>query len=315
MPDALVPLDSTPLTGRGKRAHSERSIPHSDARRRGLARRAVEHWTAGLLALALWACGNSSAPADTGAARKGMDELHAMLIRPPAESTSDKQDAWLARQRETMARLRKGDRELGLLALAEFQKDPKANEEMRIALLDVAAHCAPENTRPVLEKLAMEYDGVSSLGLRTEAAGFLADTSPAAAVALFEPVLREARHHTTYPPQEQLLRMWIAAARQTTAPSDDLLVHIATDIEQTSDARYVAIQELARVHTPLARKALETVLVESTSDGLLRRKAAQAVRDGLPQAEACAILQRVAEHESDGSFIAFLADMLEKSCP
>ena len=59
---------------------------------------------------------------------------------------------------------------------------------------------------------------------------------------------------------------------------------------------------------------METVLVESGSDGMLRRKAAQAMRTALPRAEMCAILLRVAQLESDPAFIDFLSDMLNKNC-
>jgi len=72
------------------------------------------------------------------------------------------------------------------------------------------------------------------------------------------------------------------------------------------------------VNAPLPehiRKALETVLVETSSDGLLRRKAAQAVYGSLPRADACTILTGVLERESDPSFLYFLDDLVRKTCP
>ena len=112
-----------------------------------------------------------------------------------------------------------------------------------------------------------------------------------------------------------MLRHWVSAARAVRQPVDTTLATIATELEQPADARYVAVDELAQESQSLVgRKALEVVLVESGSDGMLRRKAAQAMRTALPRAEMCAILTRVSEHESDPSFIYFLADLLEKNC-
>jgi histidinol-phosphate/aromatic aminotransferase/cobyric acid decarboxylase-like protein len=113
-----------------------------------------------------------------------------------------------------------------------------------------------------------------------------------------------------------MLRHWTLAARAIRHPVDETLARVATDIAQYPDTRYVAVDELAAEReSTLGRRALETVLVESGSDGLLRRKAAQALRTVLPQAELCALLERVGALETDQAFALFLADMLTKNCP
>jgi HEAT repeat protein len=227
-------------------------------------------------------------------------------------ATSDHHDAALQRKREVMDRLRSGDRQLGLAALEAFHSDEERSRGLDMALLELAAHCAPEQTLPELEQLVLVYG--TDLGIRTHAAALLGETSPERARELLAPILRQPRGSSTYPPREALLNAWINASTKVDAPMDDLLAEIATNLFQPPEVRYLAIEGLARAPTPLAIQALEEVLVESSSDAYQRRKAAQAIRDGLPQEQACAILERVADRESDEDFILFLADMIEKHC-
>ena len=204
---------------------------------------------------------------------------------------------------------------MGVQALRTFEQEVDAPDDWRMALLAVAAHCNPEAARPVLEKLSLTYDRVTRLGVRTEAMRLLCATSPATAAELFEPIVLEPRPNVTYPPREQMLRHWILAARQVERPIDQTLALIAVDIAQAPEVRYVAVEELGKeTKSSLGCKALETVLVESSSDGLLRRKAAQAMRSAMPRAEMCALIERVAQRESDPEFLNFLADLLIKNC-
>jgi hypothetical protein len=261
------------------------------------------------------ACGEPEASANSPAGAQ-LEELRLAIEPLKLTETSDKQDAWFHRKAALLERSRQAhDVELGRLAWKAFQDADPERQDLRVAFLEVAAFNAPEVVRPELERMTVEYDGHTSLGVRTEAARLLAETSPAEAIRVFEPILRETKHRVTYPPQEELLRYLIRASELGGGAIDELLIDIATDILQPSEVRYVAIASLAKVRTVRAQKALESLLVETSSDGLLRRKAAQAVRDGLPQSEACEILQRVAEHESDEAFLRFLADMLDKLCP
>jgi hypothetical protein len=234
----------------------------------------------------------------------------------PTETT-DKLYAWSEAKRQLLLELERGAPALAVAALNTFKQDVEAKDEWRTALLSIAAHTDPELTRPLLEKLSLLYDGSTTLGVRTEALRLWCETSPAPAVKLLQPILLEPHPSATYPPKEQMLRHWIRAARAIRQPIDDTLATIATDIAQSADVRYVAVEELgAESESAVGRKALETVLVESGSDGLLRRKAAQAMRNALPRAQMCAILKRVSEHESDPAFLNFLADMLDRNgCP
>jgi hypothetical protein len=166
-----------------------------------------------------------------------------------------------------------------------------------------------------LVRMVSTYGPEFSLRLRTHAVRFLAESCPQAAVELLTPLLRAPARAITYPPQETLLDCWIVASRKTGALDERLLAEIAVALEQPADARYRAIGELSRVSSPIATNALRTVLTESGSDGYLRRKAAQAVFDGLPRAEACKLLEEIADHELDQTFLQFLADMLQKNCP
>jgi hypothetical protein len=126
-------------------------------------------------------------------------------------------------------------------------------------------------------------------------------------------LIREPRHSETYPPTERLLRAWIEAARARSGPDAQLLSQVAADLEQAQVVRYLALEELGRTSSAVGRAALEQVLVESGSDGYLRRKAAQALQDTLEPAEACEIFKRVADRETDPAMLLFLADMLDRS--
>lgn len=281
----------------------------------------VRHvWRLGALApalLALAACGDAGT--DTRAAAEDVAplvaEIEAAFEPVPPASTSDVQDRALNLRRTTLERLRARSPELGRAAWKRFGEIDPQNEELRIALLDVACHSAPEVVETELVRMVTTYGPQYSLRLRTHAVRFLAETAPARAVEILAPLLREPQRAMTYPPQETLVDCWIVAARKQGALDDRLLAEVAIGLEQPADARYRAIEELGRVHTPVAVDALRLVLTESGSDGYVRRKAAQAVVDGLPRDEACALLAAVADREVDQMFLVFLADMLEKHCP
>ena len=64
----------------------------------------------------------------------------------------------------------------------------------------------------------------------------------------------------------------------------------------------------------LERRALETVLIESSGNGYLRRKAAQSLRLSLPAETACTLFRTVFEREADINFAKFLGDMIAQLC-
>ncbi|MBI5432735.1 MAG: hypothetical protein HZA52_07895 [Planctomycetes bacterium] len=280
------------------------SFPH--------ARRALAHTSLLLLA----ACGSRASDAppapDPAPLVRELEEAFA----PVSDSTtSDVKDRALTLRRTTLERLRGGSPELGRAAWKRFQEVEKTNEELRVALLDVASHSAPDDVKRELARMVGTYGPEFTLRLRTHAVRFLAEVAPKEAVELLTPLVREPQRATTYPPQETLLECWIDASRKVGSLDERLLADVAIGIRQPADARYRAIEELGRVASPVTRDALELVLTESGSDGYLRRKAAQAVIDGLPRAEACALLERIADREVDQVFLVFLADMLQKNCP
>ena len=55
------------------------------------------------------------------------------------------------------------------------------------------------------------------------------------------------------------------------------------------------------------------MLIESTGNGYLRRKAAQALLTADPEG-CCARLQQTIEQEADLNFAHFLYDMIETNC-
>ena len=314
--------EGPPAGGAPARAGSTCAIPHALARRPlcAAARR-----TACLLALGLvlalgQGCGGEDAEAAPGTRASSVDraalerqiaELTAAFEPADPTWTSDRQDAWLGRQRAALDALRSGPPELAQAALAAFDEAPASAQ---VALLDVAAHCDPAGSRARLEELVRRY--VPGLDLaRAEAARLLAQTSPQAAVDLLRELLSDPPN-ATLPPSELLLRYWASAARRLGPEAFDaaFLADLATDLARPAELRYAAIEELGHAEGALAKSALRTLLVESSPDGLLRRKAAQALLELLPAEEACAIFEEVANLETEGSFLLFLADLLEKNC-
>lgn len=228
--------------------------------------------------------------------------------------TSDKHDTWLMRQRETHERLREAGPAFGLRCLEAFQAIIDTPGSLRSAYLDVAAYCAPATCAPVLESLIVTYHGGELLRVRTEAVRLLADTSPERALEFLAPLALDERPNNTRPSQEAMMDGWARAARTLGQDEARVPAEVATNLFQPPEARYVAIRFLGRSGTPLARSALRELFVEATSDGLIRRKAAQGLLECMEPTELCPILVQVSEHESDQHFLNFLGDMIERNC-
>src|SRR5207247_702417 len=179
-------------------------------------------------------------------------------------------------------------------------------------LRDAGAHAAPEDTRPLLEALVTQYG--PHIEIRTEAMLLRADTSPARAIEILEPLVTKARQSQTMPPPEFMVKAWVTACDGTGRSPVKELVDLATNLLMDETARIKAVKELGHRPDPLGEKALETILVESTGDGCIRRMAAQGIRDTIPHETACEIFRRTAAREADLSFAQFLADMIEKNC-
>jgi HEAT repeat protein len=230
--------------------------------------------------------------------------------------TSDITDRRLQRGLELLARLRAGGRENGLEALALLGEKPRGDTtrpvDVERGLLDVAAHAAPQDARPLLEVLVTQYG--ASLELRTDAALLLAETSPERALEVLQPMVVKAHPSQTQPPAEFLVKSWVLACDRTGRSPVPELADVATNLLMDETARIRAVKELGKRPEPLAIQVLQAILIESTGDGYLRRMAAQGIRDSLPKESACEVFNQVADREADLSFLQFLRDMLEKNC-
>jgi hypothetical protein len=264
-----------------------------------------------LLLLLAVACRDSN-----GATGPSADARIAELIEaltPIAETvTSDISDAHFHRGNQLLAELSAADREVGLAALRALQ-DRRANGvEIEKGLLTVAAKAATADTLPLLLNLTSEYG--ASLELRTEAALLLGEVAPERAIPILEPmVLRRTRNQTT-PPVEFLLVAWVTACDKTGRSPVPELCDVATNLFQEGSARVRAVKELGRRPAPRGEKALRAILVESTGDGYLRRKAAQSILATLPRETACDVFRRTGDKEADLNFLQFLANMVEQNC-
>jgi hypothetical protein len=275
-------------------------------------------------ALLLAGCAKHAA-AGTVAAGSGSAgrSIHADLLelvetQTPLEKTvtSDITDKRFLRGRELQSQLEKAGREAGLEAMAMLREPLVGGKprpvDVERALLGVAARAAPEDARPLLEKLVTEYG--PTLQLRTEATLLFAETSPARALVILEPMVKKAHPTQTQPPAEFILASFITACDKTGRSPVPELADVATNLFMDETARIRAVKELGRRPEPLAIQALQAILVESTGDGYIRRMAAQGLRDSLPRENACALFQGISEHEADLNFLQFLRDMLDKNC-
>jgi hypothetical protein len=230
--------------------------------------------------------------------------------------TSDITDKKFIRSQELLGELRKGGTAVGVEAL-NVLREKKAGEaawpvDVERGLLDVAAHAAPVESKPLLEALVTQYG--ASLELRTEALVLYSETWPKETLAILEPLVTKARPNKTMPPAEFMVSAWVTACKKTGRSPVEVLADVATNLYQDETARIRAVKELGHYREPLATQALSAILVESTGDAYLRRMAAQGLRDTLDPETACKIFETVAQHEADMGMLDFMRDMLDKNC-
>lgn len=289
-----------------------------------LTQRALAHARLGALALFTALAAGSVVSCDGGGDAAGsvspvraqalIAEFREALKPVDVTTTSDVQDRAFHRATKLREELSRAGRAVGLAALAAFKEQPDAALDQQWPLLEVAAANCPEETEPLLVALITTYDGERGQGLATQAVRILGDSSPKAAIALFEPMLRAPQEHKTKPAQEALVLGWVAAAKKLGLKEAKVLCDVVVDIRQPPDARYAAVNQLPKFADERAAAALREVLLEASSDGMLRRKAAQALVEVAPRKLACEVLQHVSEHESDEHFLVFLGSMLDKHC-
>lgn len=274
---------------------------------------------AGLLGFA--SCGDQAASAsDTQAQNENTEQILERLIELSTELdptlTSDHHDRHLHARRAFMEEMRQGSEAVGLAALERFQEVEEQAEVapilVRVNLLDVAAHTATEATQPLLEDLLLTYG--HRIDIRTEATLLMGKVSPARAVELLTPILQKTKVTSTMPADEFLLAAYIDGCKGSNQDPTQVLADVATNIYKEDSARHLAVKELGKQDSKLARLALRQILVESTGNAYLRRKAAQAIRNSFSREEACEIFQLISTREADNNFLMFLADMIEENC-
>lgn len=314
----LRPTASPSLRRDARQAGVDGAVSHAH-RAEPLARWGLRGLRAALaLALAL-SPGCERGPAAAGQiseieARARVDRL-VELFRPVDPTlTTDISDANFRERTRHLDELRGAGRAAGLAALARLEQSRDEAFDVQWALLEAAAYNAPQDALPLMERLITTYDGEKGTGLRTQAVRILSETVPQRAIELLEPMLREPLARETRPPQEEMVRGWYTAARKLGLQESRVLCDLVVDLRQPPDARYAAVDALAGLGGERATKALREVLVESASDGNIRRKAAQALLRVMPRKEFCALIEEVSGHESDTVFLLFLADMLDKNC-
>lgn len=237
-------------------------------------------------------------------------------LQPLHESlTSDHHDRWYIRNRRRLEALERDTRtDIGLAALRAFEKYPVRDFNVRRNLLRIAARVAPEESSVFLGNLAFTYGPY--IEDRTEALLFYAEIAPEEFLDRARPYLdRAGRPFQTAPNDEFFATGWLKACEVSGEDPVPMMASVATNFALEPRARYLAVKSLkAYATSPLARAALETTLVESTGDAYIRRMSAQSVIGGYPREEACALLQKVANRESDMNFARFLDDVIQSNC-
>jgi len=229
-----------------------------------------------------------------------------------ADVPQGEHNVWVERRKKTLERLRLAGPEVGRAMLEAYHANAKSSTQVREGLLDVAAHNLPEETQDILVELVTTYG--DDLALRKKACRLLGATSPEVAVDVLGPLLSNTERKVTLPAADQMLFGWIEAMDTLGRDKSEVLSNVVVDFHQPQEVRHHAAVELGKQANPRGRKALETVVVESTGNHYLRRKALQALRDTVPKEEFCPYLNELARNEVDNQFQVFLGSMIDTVC-
>lgn len=247
------------------------------------------------------------------AQRERLDALIEAMTPLRADLTSDHHDRHLHEGRALLEELKQADESLGRAAWRVYTEQAHEVDAVRRGLLTVAAHTATEETAPELESLILEYG--PPLADRALAIDLLAETDPERAIGVFEPLLKKKKQRSTMPDDEFFVRGYIVACERADHDPAPILADVATNFFKQPVARYFAAEELGNHPGKVSWNALRQILVESTGDQYLRRKAAQAIRESVPAETACEVFEEVLRKEADLFFAEFLLDMIEDNCP
>lgn len=227
--------------------------------------------------------------------------------------TSDYHDRHFIRNQKMMEELVEGPRELGLAAMLAYADYGGEDVNVSRQLLRVAAHCAPEDSRELLAHLTLEYG--YPISDRTEAALFLAETSPERYLEIVEPfVMRNERLRRTMPNDEFLVRGWAIACEKSGRSPVPELAAVVMNLLMEDAARHFAAEELGKFQDPIGQNVLTSALIESSGNNYLRIKAAQSLARSMPRETACELFREVLEREASINFAKFLRSMLDYHC-
>lgn len=261
--------------------------------------------------VALGACGADQANAAAVASREIRDLITA-LTPPPATSVPVEKSEYFATRKRTLERMRAASPAHGLEALRVYREERPELPEVRAGLLDIAAHTAPKACEELLVELVTTFG--EDLLVRREATELLGECLPQRASQVLEPILRERYDGRTYPPEDRMLEAWIVAKEKLGEDPVSLVAMVATDLQRPQDVRHLATRALGRHDTPFSRQALETLLVESSGNGYIRRIALQSLLAILPRPDFCELAKRIQSNEADTEFILVLQSALDANC-
>jgi HEAT repeat protein len=239
-------------------------------------------------------------------------DLITALTPPEATAIPVVKSEYFANRKRTLERMRSGSPAHGLAAMRVYREEPPDLPEVRAGLLDVAAHTAPEASVELLVELTTTFG--EDLLVRREATELLGECAPRRAVEVLEPILRERYDGRTYPPEDQMLEAWIRAEEKLGLDPVPLVARIATDLQRSQDVRHLATRALGRHDSPLSRQALETLLVESSGNGYIRRLALQSLHAILPKETFCELAKRVQSREADTEFVVVIQNSIDANC-
>lgn len=240
-----------------------------------------------------------------------LDVINAVTPLAPTAPAAEK-SAWYGRRLDTLERMREAGHAHGLEALRVFGERSKSLPEIRKGLLDIAAHNAPEESSPLLESLVDTYG--ENLGLRSYAAELMGSATPELAIKVLEPILLGQRPGKTYPQLDLILGSWNLACITLERDRIPVICEVAIDPGQRSVARHAATKLLGTMESDQGRQALERILIETGTDGMIRRFAAQSLVKTTTPEVLCAIIERTLAREQDQGFQAFLANLSFKYC-